>query len=133
MPTSPDALRRPLYAVAAAVALLALAVAFRGGTPDLLPTASAQQPAAVAGGGGLYLMPGQLAANKWGLYLMDTDAGTLSVYWWDAAGDRLEFAAARDFTHDRQLRDHNTFPPPAEVAEILAQERADDRVGGPAD
>ena len=132
MPPSPDTLRRPLYAVAAAVALLALAVAFRGGTPELLPAAHAQ-PAAVAGGGGLYLMPGQLAANKWGLYLMDTDAGTLGVYWWDAGNDQLELKAVRDFTNDRQLRDYNTFPPPREVAEILAQERADDRVDGPAD
>ena len=45
-------------------------------SPPMLPAASAQFPA-VAGGGGVYLMPGQLATNAWGVYLLDTDRGTL--------------------------------------------------------
>jgi hypothetical protein len=87
-----------------------------------LPAASAQFPA-VAGGGGVYLMPGQLATNAWGVYLLDTDRGTMMVYRYDAGGNRLQFLAARDVGADRSITDFNTFPPPAEIERLVELER----------
>ncbi len=102
-------------------------------SPSILPTANAQFPA-VAGGGGVYLMPGQLATNAWGVYLLDTDRGTLVVYRYDAGNDRLNLLAARDINADRGLSGFNTFPPPAEIQRLVEVERdlqeGRDRQGG---
>ena len=91
-------------------------------SPPMLPAANAQFPA-VAGGGGVYLMPGQLATNVWGVYLLDTDRGTLVVYRYDAGSDRLTLLAARDINADRGLTGFNTFPPPAEIERLIEVER----------
>lgn len=127
------ALRRPLYAVAGAVALLAAALFFRGqgdgGFPTLLPAASAQVRPPGVGGSDLYLMPGQLASSMWGVYVMDTDRQAILVYQYDAGGKQLRLLAARAFANDLQLSDFNTFPPPEEVRRILELERQNDRVG----
>lgn len=121
--------RRALWANAAAVAFLALVLLGRsgddaGGPASLggfLPKASGQVP--IAGGGGLYLMPAQLARDIWGVYLMDTDSQTLMVYQFDAASKQLGFLAARDFTHDRRLSNYNTFPDPQEIRNIADKEQ----------
>ena len=96
-------------------------LALRDG-PSLLPAANAQFPA-VAGGGGVYLMPGQLETNVWGVYLLDTDQGTLVAYRYDAGSDRLQLLAARDIGPDRGLAAFNTFPPPEEVRRLVDIER----------
>jgi len=106
--------------VAAAVAAGATWALSRPGSS--LPRAAAQFPA-VAGGQGVYLMPGQLATNAWGVYLLDTDRGSLLVYRFDAGSSRLKLLAARDVSADRGLGDFNTFPPPAEVRRIVELER----------
>src|SRR5690606_22348054 len=113
-----------LWANAAAIAFLAMVLLGRSGDDgasqdpigSLMPAAYGQAP--IAGGGGLYLMPAQLARDIWGVYLMDTDSQTLMVYQFDAAGKRLGFLAAREFTHDRRLSNYNTFPDPLEIKNI---------------
>jgi hypothetical protein len=121
--------RGPLYALAAAIVLLAGALLWRG---DALPGESRALGQIVprAGGGGLYLMPGQLTSNAWGVYLLDTDTQALLVYRFEPAGDRLELAAARSFVDDRALRDFNTWPPTREITRLIEQERQNDRVIG---
>ncbi len=127
-----ERLRGPLWACAAAVALLAGAVMMRGeggnDWPSLLPEASAQVQVPRAGGGGVYLMPGQLSSRMWGVYLMDIDRQSLMAYHYDPAERQLRLLAAREFTNDRLLGDFNTFPPPDEVARILELEQQNDRV-----
>jgi hypothetical protein len=120
-----------LWANALALGLIAGALALRGedheaaefgGLPGLLPSALAQgQP--IAGGGGLYLMPAQLASNVWGVYVMDVDQQSLMVYHFDASSKRLNFVAARELTHDRMLGNYNTFPDPQEIRAIAEKER----------
>ena len=118
--------RRPTYALAAALALLAGAILATAGRD----AAAQDRPSPIprAGGGGLYLMPGQLANNMYGVYVIDTDGQTLLVYQYDAGGRQLALLAARDFSGDLRLNDHNTFPPPGEIAEILDQEQNAGRV-----
>ena len=120
----------PLYAVSAAIALLAAAIFFRGtDVPQFLPTANAAQPGPGGGGGGggggegLYVMPGQLASSMWGVYVLDTDRQAILTYQYDAGGKQLRLLAARDFGNDLSLGDFNTFPPPSEVRRLLELER----------
>lgn len=137
MSNAPDtaaALRRPLWACAGAIVLLALAILFRGdgnrGFPEFLPSAAAQAQGPIAGGGGYYLMPGQLASNMWGVYLMDIETQSVAVYHYDAGARQLRLLAVREFEQDRLLRDFNTYPSPEEVRRVLELEQADERVVG---
>ena len=79
----------------------------RGGYPSFLSAAFAQpqQQAPIAGGAGVFVMPGQLANNMWGAYLLDVDAGTLVVYQYEPGNRQLHFVAARSYKYDRQLHD----------------------------
>ncbi len=124
-----------LWANALALGLIAAALLLRGGEadraeplPGLLPAAYAQGMPPIAGGGGLYLMPAQLASNIWGVYVMDVDRQSLMVYHYDPAAKRLNFIAARELTHDRQLGNYNTFPDPLEIRNIADKERQTDRL-----
>lgn len=122
-----------LWANALALALFAVALLARQGEqrhgsdalPGLLPSAHAQ---AIAGGGGLYLMPAQLASNIWGVYVMDVDRRSLMAYQFDPSGKRLNFLAAREITHDRMLGNYNTYPDPLEIKTVAEKERQNDRL-----
>ncbi len=105
------------------LAILAILLA-RGagaGLPDILPAAYAGPPISgqpIAGGGTVYLMPGQLSMNTWGCYLMDTDKQTLCVYQFLPGEKQLRFVAARNFTHDLRMKIFNTIPDPLEVKDL---------------
>ncbi len=133
-PNAPS-LGRPLWACCGAIVLLALAILYRGnggerGFPAVLPSAAAQGQGPIAGGGGYYLMPGQLASNMWGVYLMDIETQSVAVYHYDAGARQLRLLAVREFEQDRLLRDFNTVPAPAEIRRIVELEQADERVRG---
>src|SRR5689334_3282180 len=91
-----------LYANAAV--LCAFLVVFR--MKEHTPIALGQAQPAIAGGGGVFVMPAQLgkdASGKdvFGCYLMDIDAQTLAVYRFDALEKQLRLMAARSFMYDR--------------------------------
>ena len=123
-----------LWANALALGLVAGGLVIRGSDhsvgagPGLLAAAwgATQQP--IAGGGGLYLMPAQLSSNVWGVYVMDVDRQSLMVYHFDPGAKRLNFIAARELVHDRQLGNYNTFPDPAEIKSIAEKEKLTDRL-----
>ena len=69
-------------------------------------------------------MPGQLASNIWGCYVMDTRTQTLCIYQYSPGEKLLRLQAARGIEHDLQLRSFNTSPLPGEVAELVQKERA---------
>ena len=125
-----------LWANAAAISLLAGGLLLRGGEasgepafPGVLPVAwGGNQVQPIAGGAGLYLMPGQLSSNAWGVYVMDVDRQSLMVYHFDPGAKRLNFIAARQLTHDRQLGNYNTFPDPSEIKSIAEKERQTERL-----
>lgn len=132
--TTRGSLAGALWANAAAMGLIALVLAMRAeprreavALPELLPAAYGQvQP--IAGGGGLYLMPAQLSSNTWGVYVMDVDRQSLLVYHFDPAAKRLNFIAARELSHDRQLGNYNTFPDPQEIRSIAEKQRQTGRL-----
>lgn len=119
-----------LYANAAVLALILLAMLARGGSghgPFDSVALGQQAPQPIAGGGGFFLMPAQFATNVWGCYVMDVDAQTLVAYRYDpvAGGTgQLRLAAARSFVWDRRLRDYNVGGlKPDEVRQLVEAEQ----------
>ena len=98
-----------------------------------MPSAQAQIPQPIAGGAGLFLMPAQFAQNRYGCYVMDVDRQTLLAYEYFPGDRMLRLAAARDFGFDRQLRNLNTHPSPAEVQDMVMKERDRARIVLPPD
>ena len=111
------------------VAILAVLLA-RDSHQGMLPMAFGQaQPAGVAGGAGVYLMPGQFSSNLWGCYIIDVDQQTLCAYTVSGSPPQLKLVAARDFRYDRRLKNYNTpSPTPQEVQELVAKEASSGRV-----
>jgi hypothetical protein len=129
--TGGKSVRTALYLNAALLCAALVTLLARNDAPSLLPAALAQQaPQPIAGGAGLFLMPGQLSPSEWGCYVMDVDRQTLMVYQY-ARGDRtLRLMAARDFSNDRQLRDFNTGDPsPTDVKNWVAKEKDTSKIG----
>jgi hypothetical protein len=86
-------------------------------------------PQPIAGGGGLFLMPAQLAPNAWGCYVMDVDQQTLCAYQFVPTSRQLQFVAARSFRWDRRLENFNTDnPSPREVQRMIERQQDNDRV-----
>lgn len=112
-----------LFANAAALGLVAMALFGRGSTPDFASIARAQQMP-IAGGAGFFVMPAQFSSNAWGCYLMDVDAQTLLAYQWDTGRKMLNLVAARSFDNDKRLRNFNTNPAPDEVRSLVDLEAA---------
>ena len=126
-PRRNHALVAALYLNAALLLAILVALLSGGRMPSMLPSAYAGPgaPQPIAGGSGIYLMPGQFTANTWGCYVMDVDAQTLAAYKWFEGDKNLRLVAARSFRNDRRLHDFNTdSPTPAEVAKLLELEDA---------
>jgi hypothetical protein len=122
-----------LCANAAVLGLILLVLVSRGDNRLVGPsTAFAQQQPPIAGGGGIFVMPAQLAANVWGCYLMDIDNQTLCVYQYSPGEKMLRLSASRTFKFDRGLNNFNTSPPPLEVRDLVQREREALRVTEPA-
>jgi hypothetical protein len=111
-----------LCANAAVLLLILLVLLERDNRLTLTSAALAEPQAPIAGGSnGLFVMPGQLSANSWGCYLMDTDHATLSVYQYSPSEPILRLVAVRSFEYDRQLSEFNTAPPPHEIKDLVDQ------------
>jgi len=83
----------------------------------------------IAGGGGVFLMPGQLSPNLFGVWMMDIDKQTVWAYALRDSPPKLYLVAARSFANDRQLRQFNNQPPTAdEVGRWIEKERDNARV-----
>ncbi|TWT45758.1 hypothetical protein RAS1_21890 [Phycisphaerae bacterium RAS1] len=93
---------------------------------DPLPAAFAQNPS-LAGARGVFAFAGQLAPDRFGLFMLDVDQGTIWIYELDNVGGsrKLRLAAARAWTYDRYLQDFNSASPDfREVQQLVAQQRA---------
>ena len=109
-----------MYVNAALLAGLLLFMLGRNSTGSVLPAAYGQNQPAFAGGGGLFIVPGQFASNTFGCYLMDVDAQTLAAYQWFPGEKKMRLVAARSFRYDRMLGEFNTdSPSPPEVKALL--------------
>lgn len=117
-----------LYLNAALLGVIAVALLARSEGFAVLPAAyGQQQPQPIAGGAGLFLMPGQLSNSSWGCYVMDVDRRVLMVY--SMAGGKLRLSATRDFSNDRFLSDFaGEAPSPAEVKVMVDKARDASRI-----
>lgn len=121
-----------LYLNAVLLVGVIIALLSRDGAPQFLPAAFGQQaPQPIAGGGGIFLMPGQLSANSYGCYVMDVDQQTLMVYEYRPGDRKLRFMAGRDFSSDRKIHNLNTEPSPAEVKQMVDLEQNKTRQDSP--
>ena len=111
------------------VAILAVLLA-RDSHPQMLPMAFGQaQQTGVAGGAGVFVVPGQFSERLWGCYIIDVDQQTLCAYTVSGSPPQLKLVAARDFRYDRRLKNYNTpNPSPQEVQELVAKEASSGRV-----
>src|SRR5882672_6611122 len=113
-----------LYLNAGLLICILVAMLSRGSSISVLPQAMAEAPP-IAGGGGVYLMPGQLSPGVWGVYMMDIDAQTLMVYQYTPGDNLLKLKASRSFKYDRRLMNFNTgSPSPDEVKALVEREQA---------
>ena len=95
----------------------------RSSGPALLQSAYGANPPPIAGGGGVYIMPGQLSTNTWGCYLLDIDSQVICAYQFLPGDKQLRLLAARNFTYDRKLKNYNTMPDPLEMKDLLEREQ----------
>lgn len=121
MDRSTSGARKGIYLVAALL-LANLLVLLAKGPGGWAATAWAQRQGPIAGGAGLFVMPGQLSGNSWGCYLMDVDRGTLCVYQFLPGSKQLQFVAARNFLNDTKLGNYNTTPTPSEIADLVGKQ-----------
>jgi hypothetical protein len=113
------------WIIAVLLAVIATALWLRA--PGGMPAALAQnQP--LAGARGVYAFTGQLEPNRYGLFMLDVDQGTIWCYELDsttAGARKLRLVAARTWVYDRYLQDFNCAPPDFRtVQQLVAQQRA---------
>jgi hypothetical protein len=115
-----------LYANAVLLAGLLVAVLARGvgGSAAAYAAPAGDAPQPIAGGNGLYLMPGQYSQNVWGCYVMDANRKTLLAYEYVGGTRSLRLVAARGFEQDLNLRKFNTVPPVEEIERLVQMEKA---------
>ena len=114
-----------LWIIALLLAVIAVTLWIRP-VDALLPTALAQnQP--LAGARGVYAFTGQLDADRYGLFMLDIDQGTIWCYELDTVGGarKLRLVAARTWIYDRYLQDFNCAAPDFRmVQELVAEQRS---------
>ena len=112
--------------------VIAVLLAFIAGTlwtrplGQVAPTALAQSTP-LMGARGVYAFTGQLDHNRYGLFMLDIEQGTIWCYEIETVGKvrKLRLTAARSWIYDRYLRDFNCADPDfREVQELVAQQRA---------
>jgi hypothetical protein len=94
--------------------LLAQATAF-------VAPAEAQVPPATQGR--FFAVAGQVTADSYGLYLVDTDTATVSVYQYLPNTKKLRLMAVRNVSYDLQLEEYNTEPSPREMKKLVEEQR----------
>jgi hypothetical protein len=113
------------WAIALLLAFIAGLLWSRG--PGGGGAAALAQNAPLVGARGVYAFTGQLDRNRFGLFMLDIEQGTIWCYELDnVAGVRkLRLTAARSWVYDRYLRDFNCEEPTyKQVQELVAQQRA---------
>ncbi len=110
-----------LWVNAVLLAAIFVVMLSRGG-PALVSPAMGQFQPPIAGGAGVFVMPGQMAINKWGCYLLDVDRQTLVAYEYSPVERHLQFMAARSYKYDREMHDVSTSPPTEEIRRLWEKE-----------
>lgn len=92
------------------------------------PTLAFAQNNTTAGARGVYAFSGPIEANRYGLFMLDIEQGTVWCYEFDRddTGTRkLRLSAARSWIYDRYLKNFNCAGmTPTQIQELVNQERA---------
>ena len=113
------------WVIAVLLAVIATALWVRPGDP-LLRTATAQnQP--LAGARGVFAFTGQLDRDRYGLFMLDVDQGTIWCYAFEtvAGARKLRLIAARTWIYDRYLQDFNCAEPDFREIQALVKQQRD--------
>ncbi len=120
-----------LWIIAVLLAMIAAGLWTRG-SGSVLPAAFGQQQGSIAGARGIFAFSGQIDQNRYGLFMLDVDQGTVWCYEIEPAtgGSRkLRLVAARTFIYDRYLKDFNCAEPSFRMVEqLVAQQRSEPAV-----
>jgi hypothetical protein len=74
--------------------------------------------------GSVVAVPGQIGPDMYGLYLVDTQHHTISVYQYISGNAKeLRLLAARTYNYDTQLDEYNTKPSPREIRSLVEQHK----------
>lgn len=113
------------WLIAVLLAVIATGLWMRPGTPSL-PAAWAQnQP--LVGARGIFAFTGPLDRDRYGLFMLDVDEGTIWCYAFDTVAGtyKLRLIAARSWIYDRYLQDFNCAEPDFRAVQALVnQQRA---------
>lgn len=110
-----------IWIIALLLALIAGILIGRGNEP----TANAQTTP-MAGGRGVFAFTGQIDGDRYGLFMLDIEQGTLWCYEIDNVGGvrKLRLFAARSWLYDRYLQEFNIDGySPVEVQALIAKQR----------
>lgn len=113
--------RLALWTIAVLLALIAGILIGRGGE-----TAAIAQTTPMAGGRGVFAFTGQIDGDRYGLFMLDIEQGTLWCYEIDSVGGvrKLRLFAARSWLYDRYLQEFNIDGySPVEVQALIAKQR----------
>lgn len=98
---------------------------------DFLPAALAQSVSGAGpmqGSRGIYAFTGQLTSKSFGLFMMDTDSGTVWCYEFQrgpSGEPQMRLVGARSWVYDRYLEEFNVADPvPSAVKVLVQQQRA---------
>ena len=112
------------------LAVIATALVMRRDT-DWLPAALAQNATGAGpmqGSRGIYAFTGQLTPKSFGLFMMDTDTGTVWCYEFQrgpSGEPQMRLVGARSWVYDRYLEEFNVADPvPSAVKVLVQQQRA---------
>jgi hypothetical protein len=106
-----------LGVIAACLVMQVITGSQPAGAQVALPEAQAAQGSVVA-------VPGQIGPDAYGLYLIDTQRRTISVYQYiGGSGKELRLLAARTYSYDVQLDEYNTKPSPREIKSLVEQHK----------
>ena len=88
-----------------------------------LPAALGEPSVASSGGGEVIVVSAQIAADAYGVYLLDTKRGTMAVYQFQPSKRTLRLMAVRGYGFDVQLDEYNTEPSPLEIKKLVQQQQ----------
>lgn len=115
-------MRTPLWVVAVMLAFIAGMLWSSGGSDRQ----ALAQPTPMVGARGIYAFAGQVDRNRWGLYMLDIEQGTVWCYAFEPenATTKLRLIAGRSWIYDRYLRDFNCASPSvADIQQLVARQR----------
>jgi hypothetical protein len=111
------------WIIAIALSVIATCLVVRQ-EPSFMGAAFGQTSA--MGTQGIHAFTGQLDRDKYGLFMMDVDGGTVWVYEYFPMKHRLKLACARSFKYDRYLEDFNNddLTTPDKIRELVERQRS---------